>query len=423
MRRKSLQAAVALALCAPALALAQAFEAVDTIPWPYLGGYPAYPADPLRPTRIYARAGFLTDSNLFRFSDSVDTAAFTGNSRRGDTIMRAGAGIQHEQRVVGRQSVRLAASGDLYGFSTYSQMDHFAYNARGEWLWEFTNDFSGIVGWDHRKRLIDLAQLQRPIKTMVTENHAYVNGAYRLGPSFRLRGSLDGVRAERDNDPDNASRSRANGVTGGVDYVSALGNTVGAEVRRTTGNSPTPVVINTTPIDNEFEEREVAAVASWAVTQQIRTTGRVGRTKRTHRQFPVLDFQGTTWTAAVDWTPLNKTGFNFTFYRAPRTIIDITASYVLTRGFTIGPRWAPTEKLVFSAYFVRERQHYSDPANPVLGSPERDETIRTWRLAAGWEPVRFLELSAGFEHGIRSSNSIGRDFDYNQLMLNARYRY
>lgn len=424
MRRTTLQAAVTLALCAPLGALAQQleqFDIVDSIPWPYQGRYPAYPAEPQRPTQVWVQGGLIQDNNIFRLSDNVNTQAVTGNSKRGDTIMRLGAGIRHEQRVVGRQSVRVAARGDYHSFSNYSQMDHFAYGLLGEWLWEFTNDFSGTIGLDHRKRLTDLSQLQRPSDDMVTENHAYATGAYRLGPNVRLRGGLDGVRQKREGL--DAVRQRANAVTAGADYVTPLGNSVGAEVRRSQGNSPVTVVLGTPPVDNDFEEREVAAVATWVITPQIRTNARVGRTEREHDQFPGLDFDGTTWRVAVDWMPLNKTGFGIEWYKVPRSVIDINTSFVLTRGVTLGPRWAPTEKLVFALTFSRERQQFSDPTNPVLGPFPLDETIRRWRLAAGWEPVRHIELSAGLERGERSSNGINRDYDYNQFMANARYRF
>ena len=424
MRRKTIQAAVALALCAPLGALAQQleqFDIVDSIPWPYLGRFPAYPAEETRPTRVWVQAGLIRDSNVFRLSDAANVQAITGTAERGDTIMRMGAGIQHQQRVAGRQSVRVAARGDYHSFSNYSQMDHFAYGLLGEWLWEFTNDLSGTIGWDHRKRLTDLAQLQRPVDDMVTENHAYANAAYRLGPNVRLRGGLDGVRAKRD--AAESVRTRANAVIGGIDYVTPLGNSLGLEARRSEGNSPVTVVLGAPPVDNEFEEQEVAAVATWVITPQIRTNARFGRTQREHETFPGLNFNGNTWRVGADWMPLNKTGFGIEWYRVPRSVIDINTSFVLTRGVSFGPRWAPTEKLVFALTFSRERQRFSDPTNPVLGPLALDETVRRWRLAAGWEPVRHIELSAGLERGERSSNGLNRDYDYSQLMANARYRF
>src|SRR5688572_14345668 len=98
MRRKILHAAVALALGLPTAALAQQFEASEAIPWPYLGRFPAYSAETARPTEVWGQIGYLHDSNVFRLSDSSNTQAITGSPERGETILRAGAGIRHEQR-------------------------------------------------------------------------------------------------------------------------------------------------------------------------------------------------------------------------------------------------------------------------------------------------------------------------------------
>jgi exopolysaccharide biosynthesis operon protein EpsL len=424
MRRTLVHAAVLLALgAAPIAALAQQFDPLDTIPWPYRGNFPAYPAEAARPTEVYVHGGLVQDNNVFRFSDGANVQAITGNPKRSDTIMRAGAGIRHDQRIVGRQSVRVAARGDLYSFSNYSRLDHFAYGLLGEWLWELGNDLSGTIGWDREKRLADLAQIQRNVRSMVTEDRAYANARYQLGPNTRLRAGLNGSRADRGETVAGTSEARANSVIAGADYVTPLGNAVGIEGRRTGGNSPVTPELGALPVDNEFDEREVALVATWTATAQIRANGRVGRTKRTHDQFGVLDFSGTTYNFGIDWTPLNKTAFAFSFYKVPRTVIDVDAFYVLTRGFALGPRWAPTEKLVFALLFSRERQAYREPANALLGAPERDETVRTWRLMAGWEPVRRLELSAGLQSGERTSTALLRDYDYRQFLLQARYRF
>ena len=53
----------------------------------------------------------------------------------------------------------------------------------------------------------------------------------------------------------------------------------------------------------------------------------------------------------------------------------------------------------------------------------RDETLRTLRLAAGWEIQRNLELSGGWDIGKRSSNVVGRDYDYHALMANLRWSF
>src|SRR4029079_13814336 len=105
--------------------------------------------------------------------------------------------------------------------------------------------------------------------------------------------------------------------------------------------------------------------------------------------------------------------FELTLYKEPRSIIDIAASYVVVSGASFGPRWAPTPKLVFYALVIRERQKFQDdPSHDELGTAKSEEVVRTTRVGAGWDPRRFIELSAGIEHGTRVSNVFLRDYTY-----------
>jgi exopolysaccharide biosynthesis operon protein EpsL len=428
MSRTILHVAAALAAALLALvsapARAQHFDTVDTTPWPYTGRFPAYTAEPLRPTDFWVQAGALHDSNIFRLSRDANARAILGSDDRSDDVLRLGVGARTEQRVFSRQRFRFEARGEQYAFNQNSELDHFAYGLRGEWLWELTNDLTGTIGYERRKRLVDLAQIQRPLKDMITEQHGFATGAWLVGPSVRLRGALDDARGEHSDTTFNAAQVQVQTATAGIDYVTSLGNAFGVEYRHSVGNTPIQEVVGGTPVDNEFTEREVAAVATLVAGSTLRGTARLGHTEREHKQFPERNFSGPTGRAELDWTPLQKTAFTFAAYREPRIIVDIAASYVVVTGFSFGPRWAPTEKLVFHALLLRERQLFAgDPNTVVLGTPQRDEVVRAVRLGAGWEPIHFLELSAGIEHGDRTSNVFLRDYQYTAVMVNAMKRF
>ncbi len=425
MNISRLSAAVAFAFLAPGAALAQNFDAVDLVPSATGGRFPAYGTTAPRPTEWYVRGGVLRDSNVFRLSDSANAQNVIGNSSRSEVVTRIGAGIRHESRVVGRQRVRLGANIDRYGFDRFSMLNHTAYGLRGEWLWEFTNDLSGTLGYEHRRRLVDLAQLGRPLKDLITEQHGFFSAAYAVGPSMRLRGGLDAARARRDNAAFEAAGGRTTSVVGGVDYVTPLGNAAGIELRRTKGSFGILEPVGGTLVDNDFTEKEVAGVVTWTVSPQLRATGRLGRTVRNHEQLAARDFRGTTGRATVDWTPLQKTGFEASIYKEPRSVVDIAASFVVVKGISFGPRWAPTEKLVFSALLLSENQKFGGDPTVVLvpGTPQRDETIRAVRLGGAWEPVRFTKISLGVDRGHRSSNVALRDFDYTTVMANVELRF
>jgi hypothetical protein len=414
-----MRAAGALAL-APAAALA--FDAVDTIPFPSRGAFLAYPAEPSRPTRVWAQAGAMRDSNPFRLADGADTRAVLGRDERSDTVMRYGLGISHVARVYGRQEVRLEARSEYYDYQRYSVLDHLAYGVLGEWLWELGNDLSGTVGYGRTRALADLGGVGRPLKDEITSDRLFAAAAYRFAADWRLRGAAEHSAAERSGGRRSAETD-ATTVRAGIDYITPLANAIGVEVRRTEGDAALGPVLDPIGLfaNNEYTERELAMVLTYNLGAQLRVSGRLGRTERTYTELPVEGFDGTTGRGRVEWRPGNKTTLVLEAYKEPRVILDIDATHVVARGTAFGPSWAPTAKLVLSARLVTERHQYQSTAD--TGLPQRDDTLRIWRLGAGWEPVRRISVGAGIDRGERTSNTLGRDYEYTAISANLRYEW
>ena len=401
------------------------WELVDTMPYTSTGVYPAYPAEPERPTTVWAQIGAMRDDNPFRFSDSVDTSRILGSSRKSDTILRYGGGIRHDQRVVGRQRLLLEARGDYYDYSSFDQLDHFAYSLLADWRWEVGNQLSGSLGVGRIQRLADPSEVLRPVKEEVEANRAFATAAYQFAPTWRVRGGIDGENAERSRTDLDPVESNSQTVRAGIDYVSTLGNAIGLEWRESRGDAPVNDLVDPSGefVGNEYKEQEVAVVVSYGATSQIRLGGRLGNTKRTYSQLTDRDFDGTTWRATIEWLPGNKTILGFETYNAPQSVIDVAAAHVVVRGSAFAASWAPTAKLVFTGRIFEERREgVGTPESVVLGLPVRDDTVRGLRLGLGWEPVRFAEVGFGVEWGDRTSNEILRDYDYVAAMINLRVR-
>jgi hypothetical protein len=408
IRAAALPAALALA---PVPALA--FETVDTMLWPSSGRFPAYGADPARPWSIWAYGGAMYDSNVLR----------TQVDERSDTITRVGLGGRYAARVIGRQAVVLDGYGEYHMYDNFNQLDHFAYGLRGTWLWEIGNDLSGTLGARRTHRLADLGELRAPVKDLVTDDRLDATGAYRFAANWRLTGGVGGSHTTHEGR--DLGDANSFGTRAGIEYVSGLGNALGVEVRHTEGEAPVDEIlgIGTFP-DNEYREDEVALTLSYALAASMRMRGRLGRTERTYTELVGRDFSGTTGRGSVEWFPGAKTMLSFEVYREPDTVIDSDALYVDRRGIVMGIAWAATVKLVFGARMLNERRIYQgDPLITVTGAPLRDETIRIIRFHAGWEPERFWYFSGALDFGNRSSNVLGRDYDYTAVTFNLRYQF
>lgn len=410
VQRRSAALALFLFLAAASRATL-AFDAVDTIPWPSRGVFPAYPREDDRPTDVWVQAGMYRTDNVLR----VETGT------QSDTVTRFGAGVRHEQRVIGRQRVRLEARGDYYNYNRFNSLDHFGYSLLGDWLWEIGNELSGeiLVGRDRRQT--DIGETQTERLDIVTSNRVAATAAYRISPSFRVRGGLAGTRDDRREVRE--TDTRATSWTAAAEYVSPLANTVGLEYRSTKGKAPNAQFVPGlgTFVDNDYDEHELSLVATYALGVQLRSRVRLGRTQREYVQVSERDFDGTTGAIALDWLPGNKTILGFEAYRLPRSVIDVAATHQLIKGVAFGPRWAVTNQVVLSARLVRERRVFDGDPALTAGATLRDELVTLMRFAVGWEPQRRWQVGVGLDRGERESNTAGRDYQYTAVMGNLGY--
>jgi hypothetical protein len=407
-----------LAVLAPLLAAAPAalaFETVDTLPWPSRGRFPAYVAEPLQPTDYWVEGGVMRDDNVLRRQ----------SAREGDTIARVGAGMRYEQRIVGRQRLRFDGRVDGYGFQNFDTLNHVAYAVAGNWLWEVGNDLSGTVIAARERRLADLGERQEATLDLITLTRLAATGAYRLGPSTRVRAGIDYTRGERSLRPD--VNLRGTSLVFGADYVTVFQNFFGMEYRTTQGDAPVPEAVAQlgTFVNNDFSEHELAFVSTYLTPdRRLRVDGRLGKTRRTYTQVPGRDFSGATYRAGAEWFMGVKTGLEFFVYKEPRSILDVAASHVVLNGIAMGPKWAYSQKLVFSLRWLHERRQFvGDPALASAAVPLRDELVNTVRFGIGWEPERHWQVGLGLDGGTRASNFFGRSYHYWAAMGNVAYRY
>jgi hypothetical protein len=411
MKSRWIHAATLLAL-APAAALA--FETVDRLPFPSDGSFPAWDADAARPWTIFAYGGAMYDSNPFRLP-VVDES---------DTVLRLGVGGRSLTRVVGRQRLLLEGFGEYNDFSEFDSIDHAAYGVRADWIWEIGNQTNGVARYTRSKRHADLGEFRTLTRTMITEERVLVDGGYRFTPNWRIFGAAEHGRTKRDFDE--IEWLNATSLTGSLTYRTPLGNQVGAEVRGTRGEARVEVPVGGDEVSliDDFDQVEAAGTLSYVLGAQLRVGGRLGYVERSYDALPSRDFDGTTYRATVDWLPTGKLVFTLEGYRVPESLPDITATHVVRQGASIGASWAATFKLVFTARFINEDRKYTgDPDALRLGIGQREDTVQIWRFGVGWEPQRHVKLGLGYDYGERTSNLPFENYDYNQVMLNARWEF
>jgi exopolysaccharide biosynthesis operon protein EpsL len=416
------------------LPAAHAFEAIEDLYWPESGRFPAYPAvTDSRTVRFNAYTGVMRDSNVFRLSDTANPVTVLGTGQKHDTIFRLGAGIDVDLPV-SRQRLVLTGRVERRDYDQFDLLDHTAYQLGGVWRWVVGNDWSGDIGYERRKYLEGFGEIQAPLKDMVTADHAYANAGYLLTPRWRVRGGLEWWKFDHSHPTQSVVDLETSSVVVGLDYMTPAMNSIGGQLRYTNGNYPNPQLTGVGLVDNSYKEWELSAVLHWVLTGKTTLDARGGYTKREHDQFgPQRDFDGFTGRASLDWFVAPKTLLNFAVWRETLAntgvlgvdLITQTASftsYVLSTGASFGPSWAPTAQLVFQARIVRETREFKG-SGALVGGPEVEDKFTGLRLGAGWTPRRWIELGLAVESGDRSSNLVGRDYDYTTVSANARVRF
>jgi exopolysaccharide biosynthesis operon protein EpsL len=409
---------VAAALMCSSLGAA-ALETLDDIYWPETGKFPAYPLEPDPRAVVFSLfGGYDRDSNIFRLSDSDPTPG-----SRSDYVYRAGAGIRAEIPA-GRQRFVLEARAQRHDYNRYDLLDHTSYGAGGTWRWEIGNQWSGEAGVARRHFLGSFEDIQAPIKDMITEDRAFFNGGYLVTPRWRVRGGLEWLKWDHDDDLRSELDARIFSFTGGLDYVTPANNTVGGQVKVSEGEYPNQQAVAGALVVNDYREIEASMVMRWILTGKSTLDARAGYTRREHDEVPQRDFDGFTGRLNLDWFVAAKTLLNFAIWREIQSTEDASASYVLSEGWGIGPAWAPTVKLIFQGRFLHENREFKgDPGLALVGGVPREDRFQGFSLTAGYTPVRNIHLSLGAEWGDRSSNVALRDFDYRMLTANARIRF
>jgi exopolysaccharide biosynthesis operon protein EpsL len=422
MRCKTILAATAL-LCFPGAA--SAFQTIDNMTWPEQGRFPAYPPEQPdgRTVRFFVYGGVMHDSNIFRLSDSTNPQTAIGSTEKSDTIYRAGAGLKADIPV-SRQRILLDAQIEHQEFDRFSILNHDPYRLGAAWKWVAGPQWSGDIGYSRRRYLANLGEIQAPIKDLITEDRAFASAGYMVTPRWRVRGAADWTEWDHSDPTRITLDNRTTSVTAGLDYVTPPGNSVGGQVKYSEGEFPNQQVVAGSFVDNRFKEWETSAVAHWAVTGKSVLDARLGYTSREHDQVPQRDFDGATGRLSYDWFVGPKTPLNFSLWREIQSVAEVSASYVLNTGWSIGPSWAPTEKLVFHAKYLREDRDYrGDPGFILTGGPQREDTLKGISLAAGYAPRRNIELAVSVVRGDRDSNVFGRDYDYTTVAANAKFKF
>lgn len=394
--------------CAPAVTLA-------------LAGLCHLPAGagPLEPLHLVGGFGYFHDDNLFRLSE--DRPAFDG--QRSDSARLATVGLVLDKSY-SRQRLQMQARLTRVAFDHFSQLDYDGKDVLANLDWQIGNRLDGTAGASYAQTLAPYTDLYSRERNLRVQRRQFIDGGYRLHPSWRLRGS-----AARDKYTYELSAQRFNNRTedafeAGIDYLPRSGSTVGLVARRVEGKYLNQRVLFGERLDDSFEQTELKARINWKVTKISTISALAGYARRRHAFSGPDDASGFNGRVGASLQPRAKLRLNGSLWREFSAIESTLVSFSQNRGASAGFTWDATSKLKVDGNFSRERRAY-EARLQSQSARDLSDTLGSGTLTGTWAPRQYFQMSTSFSHQRRrGAEFLGNgDFKANTLSLNANAQF
>lgn len=368
-----------------------------------------------RPLQLRVYGGMRYDSNLFRLSDEADAQSVIDSSDRSDYVYQVGAGGRYELRK-GRQKVVVEGAVEHSWYQNFDNLDNTSNLARAQWAWQAGNDWSGTLGFGHRRYLESFINIQQNVRDMVDRDRAYGSARYRPLSWLRFTADLDWTQSDHSAPTQDVLDYRSVGTAFTTDLVSASDNSVGLKVATAESTYPNSSFATGALVDNSYRDNEYSVVAVWHVTAASQLKGRLGHTERRFDQDSSRDFSGPTWRLGYEWEPSGKTALELAIWRELTGFEDLSGNYMRTTGVGLFPAWSVTPKIVLQAKAAYQTRDY---IGDVGGIGQRKDRERVFQVATVWTPLRMTKLVLALETGDRNSNQALVDYDYSSVALSV----
>jgi exopolysaccharide biosynthesis operon protein EpsL len=357
----------------------------------------AAPDQVLQPYVSYALAH---EDNLLGAPDG-DGEAPSSNSRQ------AGAGMKVDKRI-GQQALTAALAFTRIRYEALPELDHDAKDGRVNLNWHVGTHLDGNVGASYVEALAPFVNFHSRARNVRSERRVFADGGWLLHPSWRLRAGV----LRSDLEYELASQQGGDRIEQigelGLDYLARSGSTVGTQLRRTRGKYPNREQINAQLVDNSYEQDEVKAKINWLVTRKTELQFLGGWVQRKHDDaFAARDYSGFNARLNANWQVRAKLGIAAGAWREIGALDDVTTSYTLNRGASLGATWDATDKVRIDGQYRHESSDYAATvaSDPTLAG--RKDTLRRAVFRVVYKATPRLQFSGLAYRNDRRSTMAG----------------
>jgi exopolysaccharide biosynthesis operon protein EpsL len=394
----------------------------------FLGAVTCLPAfaaedDVFRP---YVGYSFAYDNNVL----GIPNGANPSGANLSDTSRHAEAGLAFNKRV-SQQVLSAKLNVSHVTYERMGQLNNDSKDLLANWNWHVGDRVEGNLGASYVQALSPFVNfnsqdvnIQSQERNLRTQRREFFDGSWRLHPSWRLRAGLSRDKLSYDLTTQNAGDRNELTSEFGFDYLVPSGSTVGVQVRHTRGDLPNPQQIDSLVVDNSYDQNEIKAKINWLLTGKTQLQFLGGYVQRKHDFFPARDYSGLNARLIGIWKPTGKIGVTLSGWREIGALDDLTASYTLNQGVSVGSTWDWTSKLRLDGQLKYETSDFSGAAAFTSLLPvDRKDTFSTASLKLTYRPTDHLQLAALLYRKNKDSNIAGNSYPNNGMMLSSRYEF
>jgi exopolysaccharide biosynthesis operon protein EpsL len=361
------------------------------------------------------------DDNLYRRPESASSQS--GNE---DYIRRISAGLDGRWQW-SRQKVLVDLLAMNNAYQRNDQLDNTSGRARAEWKWRAGSAWSGALGGDFSRMLASFSATQFRGKDLLDVTGTFASLAFRPGPRWTLKAAGRSATTEHGAEERRYDNFRTDSLTTGLYFKTASETEIGVSARRTAGRFERAVEVGGQLFDRNYDDEITSLELNQTFSPRTHLELSVGYLRRRYEDAALADVNrssvdGTIGELLLGWQAANKIELTLNGWRRLRAYLDAESEYFISKGFSIGPSWKPTEKISVALELAYERQAYlGTSVSPQYGA--REDRVHSGRLEIGYSPTRKLrfDLTGNLEE--RVSNRSVLAYDSQVASVGVRWTY
>jgi exopolysaccharide biosynthesis operon protein EpsL len=370
--------------------------------------------------RPFVRYAAMYDDNVLGLPSEVSNLEALGLEKKSDVSQTLEIGMLLDKQY-GRQYFTGTVKAGKTRYETLKALNFDGRDITGNWNWVVGNHLDGNLGMSYARGLTPYTDFHQLVSNVRTQKREYLNGNWRLHPSWRTRAGLSRSTV----DYELLSQQSLNRVETrselGLDFLARSGSSVGLVVAHTSGTHPNRVLLGGAALSNSYQQDEIKANIDWRVSGKTRLQLLAGQVSRSNEDPRIRDFKGFNARLTGDWFATGKLSVNGAVWRETGIVDDLSAVYSINKGVSLAPRWQLSDKSLLEMQFRYQRRDFSQSlAASSTVSGVREDALRSASLVLAYKPLRHLTVQTSIFHAAKSSDLRFNNYTRNGVSISLQ---